>query len=116
ADALHVPRARLGGHPRRQDRTGGPLMRLPWLAVFPVVWGIAFLALAAAFSGTASQGVYFRTEIEMVKILALLGSWGAAFAFEKGEYLRRAWLLIGASFACFLLRDLTLAPFGFEAL
>lgn len=91
-------------------------MRFRWLALFPVVWSVAFLILAAAFSGTASEGVYFRTEIELVKILALLGSWGAALAFEKGEYLRRAWFLIGASFACFLLRDLTLAPLGFEAL
>lgn len=91
-------------------------MRFRWLAVFPVFWAAAFLALATAFSGTTSQGIYFRTEIELVKILALLGSWGAALAFEKGEYLRRAWFLIGASFACFLLRDLTLAPLGFEAL
>jgi hypothetical protein len=89
-------------------------MRFRWLAVFPVAWGITFLVLAAAFAGTSSYGIFLRTEIELVKILALLGSWGAALAFEKGEYLRRAWFLIGAAFACFLLRDLTLAPWGFE--
>ncbi|HYG64677.1 MAG TPA: hypothetical protein VEL74_19005 [Thermoanaerobaculia bacterium] len=89
-------------------------MRFRWLAVFPVAWGVTFLVLAAALSGVSSYGIFLRTEIELVKILALLGSWGAALAFEKGEYMRRAWFLIGAAFACFLLRDLTLAPWGFE--
>jgi hypothetical protein len=91
-------------------------MRLRWLAVFPVVWGGAFLALDAAFSGTSGYGVFLRTEIELVKVLALFGSWAAALAFERGEYLRRAWLFVGGAFACFLLRDLTLAPLGFEAM
>jgi len=36
--------------------------------------------------------------------------------FERGDYLRRAWLLIAGCMALLLLRDATLLPLGFDAM
>jgi hypothetical protein len=80
------------------------------LAVIPLAWAVCFLALDAVFFGTASYTVFLRTEVETAKALTLIGSWAAAFAFERGAYQRRAWLLVGGCMALLLTRDLTLLP------
>lgn len=86
------------------------------LVAFPLLWGALFLVLSALLSGTPAHGPFLRTEIELVKILALAGGLAAAFAHGRGEYLRRAWFLVGISTGFFLVRDLTLAPLGFESM
>lgn len=91
-------------------------MRYSFLVLFPLLWAAAFLAGDATFHGTPYYRTFLRTEIEMVKALALVGSWAAALQFERGDYLRRAWFLIGGCMALLLLRDLTLAPLGFAAM
>lgn len=85
------------------------------MALLPLLWGAAFLAGDALFFGTPHYNVYMRAEVELVKALALFGSWAAAAAFERGDYLRRAWFLIGGCMALLLVRDLTLAPLGWQA-
>jgi hypothetical protein len=45
-------------------------------------------------------------EVEMAKIFALAGSLTAASAFDRGDYLRRAWLVHGFCYVFLLLRDL----------
>lgn len=84
------------------------------LAVFPLAWALGYLALERHFSGTPDYGLFLRLQMELVKALALFGSWAAALAFERGDYLRRAWFLIGGCMALLLLRDLTLAPLGLQ--
>lgn len=86
------------------------------LLLFPLLWGALFLVASALLSGTSAYGLFLRTEIELVKGLAAAGGFAAALAHRRGEYLRRAWLLVGSSTCFFLVRDLTLAPLGFEAL
>lgn len=83
-------------------------MRYRLLVVFPLAWALAFLALNAAFLGTPEYRTFLRIEIELAKGMALFGSWAAALAFARGEYLRKAWFLIGLCMALLLLRDLTL--------
>jgi hypothetical protein len=85
--------------------------RVHVLAVVPLIWAAVFLALDAVFHGGPSYTVFLRTEVEMAKALTLIGSWAAAFAFEKGAYQRRAWFFIGGCMALLLTRDLTLLPF-----
>jgi hypothetical protein len=87
------------------------MSRFGVLAVLPLVWGAVFLALDGLFFGGQHYTVFLRTEVEMVKVLTLVGSWSAALAFERGAYQRRAWFLIGACMALLLTRDLTLLPF-----
>jgi hypothetical protein len=83
-------------------------MRFRALALFPLLWGAAFLAASALLEGQPGHGPFVRVEIETVKVLTLVGSWAAAAAFDRGDYLRRAWFLIGLCMALLLLRDVTL--------
>lgn len=80
------------------------------LAIFPLAWVVAFLAGDALLHGTPAYATFLRTEIELAKALNLLGAWAAAASFDRGDYLRRAWFLIGACMALLLLRDVTLVP------
>lgn len=91
-------------------------MSLRKLVAFPAVWGVLFLVASAALFGTAAYGPFLRTEIELAKLVSVAGSLAAAFAHRRGDHLRRAWLLVGGSTCFFLVRDLTLAPLGLEAL
>lgn len=91
-------------------------MRFKVLAVVPLVWTLAFVGFDLVLYGSPSYGIFVRTEIELAKALSLAGAWAAAIAHERGDYPRRAWFLIGACLALLLLRDLTLAPIGWEAL
>lgn len=86
------------------------------LVAFPLIWGTLFLALSALLLGTAAYGPFLRIEIELAKILATAGGFAAALAHDRGEHLRRAWFLLGGSTLFFLIRDLTLAPLGFESM
>lgn len=86
------------------------------LLVFPLLWGALFLVLSAVLWGTSAYPPFLRTEIELVKVLAAAGGFAAALAHRRGDYLRRAWFLVGLSTCFFLVRDLTIAPFGFEAM
>jgi len=92
-------------------------MRYRVLVAFPLVWGVAFIIGYQMFVGSPSLPVFMRTEVEMVKALGLIGSWVAAWSFDRGDYLRKAWFLIGLCFAFLLLRDLTvIVPGPFQGL
>lgn len=91
-------------------------MRYRVLAVVPALWGGAFLLGSAWLAGTEALPVFVRAQMELAKALALAGALAAALAFERGEYLRRAWLLVAGCMAFLLLRDATLLPIGFEAM
>lgn len=85
-------------------------MRYWTLAALPFVWTALMLAGHLGLSGTPGDALFMRTQLELAKALALAGALVAAFGFARGEYLRRAWLLIGGCMALLLLRDLTLLP------
>jgi hypothetical protein len=86
-----------------------PVVKTRALAWLPVGFAVAFL-LAGLAAGDAAPAV-LRTENEAGKILAVLGCFSAAFAFERGDYLRRAWELTGACLLLLLVRDATIIPF-----
>ncbi len=72
---------------------------------------LVFAALVAAAllgAGGMAAGSVLRFAVELTKVLALIGSAAAALAFDRGDYLRRAWLFTGGCYAFLLLRDLTL--------
>lgn len=91
-------------------------MRYRIFVLFPLLWAAAFLLGDALLYGAPAYAVFLRTEIELVKALALAGSLAAALALEPGDYLRRAWFFIAGCMGLLLLRDLTLAPIGLDAL
>lgn len=74
---------------------------LAWLPVGVVVAFLAAWALAPA----AARYPLLLVEVESSKALALLGFASAAFVFERGDYLRRAWLLLGACTLMLFARD-----------
>lgn len=86
------------------------------LVVLPLLWGFAFLIPSILLLGSPAHPVFVKTAVELSKVLAVVGALAAVFSLAKGEYLRRAWTLIASSTLCFLIRDLTLAPIGFENL
>ena len=83
-------------------------MKLRLLLVWPFVLAAALLVLVKLTAGTPSYGWSMHVEIEILKALALVGCWVAAFAFDRGDYLRRAWFLSGLCYALLLVRDVAL--------
>jgi len=74
------------------------------LAWLPIVVVGAFL-LAWAVAPMPAREPLLIVEIEASKALALLGCAAAALVFEPGEYLRRAWLMLGACTLLLFARD-----------
>jgi len=76
------------------------------LAVLPLLAGLVPALIVLSLEVGRTRLVALRVEIETVKILGLTGSIIAALSFDRGEHLRRAWLLNGSCYAILLLRDL----------
>lgn len=74
---------------------------LGWLPpAFAAVFAIAGFAV-----GDGAVGPLLTAENELGKVLALAGAVVAAYAFERGDYLRKAWLLNAAAYALLLAAD-----------
>ena len=82
-------------------------MNLRAAAVFLLVFA-ALVAAALLGPGETQARSVLRVAVELTKVLALIGSAAAALAFNRGDYLRRAWLFTGGCYAFLLLRDVTL--------
>ncbi len=83
------------------------------LAALPLVAAvIAFFAAAALGFDTAAP--MLLGVVAAAKVAAVVGSLAAAFTFERGDYLRRAWLFAAVSHAL-LARELWLFPLGMDA-
>jgi len=85
-------------------------MKLRVLVAIPLAWALVFIVADLLVQGTGGYRIFLRTEIELVKGLALIGCLAAAFSLGRGEYLRRAWLFMGGCMLFLLLRDLTMLP------
>jgi hypothetical protein len=79
-------------------------MSFKHLAFLPVLAGLAPALIMLALDGQ-TQDVALNIEVETVKVFALVGSLTAASAFDRGDYLRRAWLVYGFCYVFLLLRD-----------
>jgi hypothetical protein len=71
---------------------------LAWIPPVVAV-GLLFVDVAAGSHSAV------RAEVEVAKLLWLAGALRAAYGFERGDYLRRGWLLIAAGVVFFLIRD-----------
>jgi hypothetical protein len=80
-------------------------MKYRTLALFPLLFAAVFAAVALSTHDHAGVVAALRIENELGKVLALVGSFAAAFAFERGDYLRRAWLLGGLCYLLLLVSD-----------
>ncbi|HMI83120.1 MAG TPA: hypothetical protein VK550_03450 [Polyangiaceae bacterium] len=76
------------------------------LAVLPLLAGLVPALIVLSIEVARTRQIALRVEIETVKILGLTGSVIAALSFDRGEHLRRAWLLNGSCYGVLLLRDL----------
>lgn len=65
----------------------------------------ALFAVAGFAVGGGAVGPLLTTENELGKVLALSGAVVAALAFERGDYLRMAWLLNAVAYALLLAAD-----------
>jgi hypothetical protein len=81
-------------------------MNFKRLAVLPLLAGLVPALIMLLIEVARTRQIALRAEIETVKLLGLTGSIIAARSFDRGEHLRRAWLLNGSCYAILLLRDL----------
>ncbi len=83
--------------------------RYVWLAAIPVAGAVAVAALAAALGGEPE--LWFTTQL-VAQSLATAGCLAAAAAFERGDFMFRAWLLSALSFLLPVVNKLTIGPHG----
>jgi hypothetical protein len=85
-------------------------MKYRLLAIFPLVFAAAFgvVAFGALHGNTLASVLTFENEAG--KLIALVGCFAAALAFERGDYLQRAWFYSGACYLLLLLGDATGVP------
>lgn len=79
------------------------------LVWWPPAFAALFVVLALA-AGTGLLPSVVRLENETGKLLATAGCLAAASAFDRGDYMRRAWLYSGGCLALLLVRDVTVIP------
>lgn len=78
-------------------------MKYRVLGVLPLVMAVV-VAVTALSLGDRMSGA-LRVADEGGKLLALTGALAAALAFERGDYLRRAWVTYGSCYALLLVHD-----------
>jgi hypothetical protein len=81
-------------------------MNFKRLAVLPLLAGLVPALIMLGIEVARTRQIALRVEIETVKLLGLTGSIIAARSFDRGQHLRRAWLLNGSCYGFLLLRDL----------
>jgi hypothetical protein len=77
-------------------------MKYRLLGVAPVIAALVFVAVDAHL--VDHTGVYAWV-VPIVKAVAAAGSMAAAMRFQRGDYLRLAWVLTAACYALLLLKD-----------
>lgn len=87
-------------------------MRIRRLALFPLLYGVFFVAVVLWLGGGDALHRFLMVQRLLLRLLAISGCLAAVSAFDRGDRLRRAWLLLGTSTALVLARDLVhMAPF-----
>lgn len=82
------------------------------LAALPLVAAVIAFFAAAALGFDAARPMLLGV-VAAAKVAGVVGSLVAAFTFERGDYLRRAWLFAAVSHAL-LARELWLFPLGMD--
>jgi hypothetical protein len=84
-------------------------MKFRSLAMVPLLFA-AGLSVVALLAGEHGAGSALIAENELGKMIAAGGCLAAALAFDRGDYLRRAWMYSGLCYALLLLGDLAAMP------
>jgi hypothetical protein len=71
------------------------MRRLLWVIPAALAVAVAAWLLSAALG----QTTVFKVEKGLVGVLVAAACWRTAAGFERGDYLRRAWILLGAVYA-----------------
>jgi hypothetical protein len=77
------------------------------IAALPLVWTALFVAIVLSVPPEARKGV-FLAQNELSKGLATMGCFAAAYAFQRGDYMRRAWQFNAWCYLLLLSRDLSM--------
>lgn len=85
-------------------------MRYRWLSIFPLAYAAVFAAIAWSLAGADALTPFVRGQLLLVRVLAILGCFAAAAAFERKDHLRRAWLFLAWATILVLARDLLRFP------
>ncbi len=85
-------------------------MRYRTLAWLPVAVLLPIFLVELVIGPSPAQAALVRAEVEITKAFWLVGCLAAAFTFDKGDYLRRGWLLTGVTAGVYFLRDITFIP------
>lgn len=84
------------------------MKRLWPLVVLPVTMAVAVLVGGLLLAGSAFLPDFYRAELAIVELSGLVGCLAGASRFARGDYQRRAWMLIGLCFLLIMIGDLTL--------
>ncbi len=88
-------------------------MRFRFLAAFPLLYALIFLAIAWSLQGGEMLAPFTFWQRILVRVLAVAGCLAAVSCFERGDHLRSAWLWLGAGTIVILIRDLLRLSPGF---
>jgi hypothetical protein len=80
-------------------------MRFRGLALFPLLYAAAVVAIASGLSEPA-LGPFISGQRILARMLAVAGCLAAVSAFERGDHLRSAWSWLAASKVVILIRDI----------
>jgi|SRR6185436_12743546 len=80
-------------------------MRLRLLALFPLLYAAVFAAVAWELGSGDTLDTFVRGQRILVRLLAVVGCFAAASAFDRQDHLRRAWVWLGGGTVVILLRD-----------
>lgn len=85
-------------------------MRYRWLSIFPLAYAAVFVVIAWSLQGGDALTPFIRGQLLLVRVLAIVGCFAAASAFERGDHLHRAWLWLAWATILVLVRDLLRFP------
>jgi hypothetical protein len=88
-------------------------MRFRGLVIFPLLYAVVFIAIATWAEADARLPFVLGQKI-LVRLLAIIGSYWAVSAFERGDHLRRAWHWLALAATLVLVRDLIVLPSRLE--
>lgn len=89
-------------------------MRFRGLAIYPILYAVAFVVAALWLTDSETLRPFLRGQLLLLRVLAIGGCLAAVLAFEKGDHLRRAWSWLAVASLLVLVRDvLRLPPFDF---
>lgn len=87
-----------GSHASRQSAIR---LDFRWVLLWPLGFAIAYWIAQSQIRTEPARGYFFLSEVIIVKSLGFAGCLAAALQFRRGDYLKKAWVLLAIN--CFVL-------------